>query len=344
MLSWSAVASVVVAIFYVLTLAPVTRAATTEPIGNAGFARGNIIFSKDPFFAGDKVRIYTIIFNGSDGDLSGAVEFFADSASIGKTDFSVKGGGTIRDVWTDWTATVGDHKITAKIVNARVSFAGSAPYAVVLEMAESGAVQVTVDQDTDHDGTPDKTDPDMDGDGLANIVEIEQGYDPLKKDSDGDGVSDRAEYEAMIKVAVPAEKWYPISIASGTESVVRIAVDSIKNAVGSTTAVLAREYADGVGGFAESARRSAADWAGKNATSLRKELNRDAVTNVEISSGDESKIKTAVKDFSSPERPIKYALMLATGALHFILTNKWLTYFLLSFAIYLALKVLYRYR
>ncbi|MBI5742497.1 MAG: hypothetical protein HZA25_01500, partial [Candidatus Niyogibacteria bacterium] len=49
------------AIFFVAFSARAAEA----PLRNAGFARGGIMFSKDPFFTGDKVRVYTIIWNGS---------------------------------------------------------------------------------------------------------------------------------------------------------------------------------------------------------------------------------------------------------------------------------------
>ena len=40
--------------------------ADTATIKNAGFIQGNIWFSKNPFFEGDTVRIYSAIINSSD--------------------------------------------------------------------------------------------------------------------------------------------------------------------------------------------------------------------------------------------------------------------------------------
>ncbi|MEO0990424.1 MAG: hypothetical protein AAFX00_05675, partial [Pseudomonadota bacterium] len=50
--------------------------------------------------------------------------------------------------------------------------------------------------DTDRDGVEDNRDPDIDGDGLINSVELSSGTYPYKADSDGDGVSDPRELEA----------------------------------------------------------------------------------------------------------------------------------------------------
>lgn len=50
--------------------------------------------------------------------------------------------------------------------------------------------------DTDFDGIEDAMDDDIDGDGLDNAVELEQGTFPYKADSDGDGVDDMAELSA----------------------------------------------------------------------------------------------------------------------------------------------------
>src|SRR3989338_5661631 len=43
---------------------------------NAGFVPGNIWYSLDPFLEGDKIKIYTLIFNPDPRELSGTVIFF----------------------------------------------------------------------------------------------------------------------------------------------------------------------------------------------------------------------------------------------------------------------------
>jgi len=51
-------------------------------------------------------------------------------------------------------------------------------------------------EDTEREGSEDKDDPDIDGDGLSNARERSLGTFPYKADSDGDGVLDATEVEA----------------------------------------------------------------------------------------------------------------------------------------------------
>lgn len=85
---------------------------------NAGFVPGNIWYSKDPFAEGDKIKIYTLIFNPDTRKFSGTVNFFDNSILLGTKKFNVAGTST-EDVSIDWTATAGDNEIFAQIQNAK---------------------------------------------------------------------------------------------------------------------------------------------------------------------------------------------------------------------------------
>ncbi len=111
-MSFKKVAIVLLLIFVVL---PTKSHAQTS---NAGFVSGNIWYSVDPFSEGDKVKIYTLIFNPDSRKLSGTVIFFDNNVFLGKKDFIAEGKG-VKDVSIDWTATVGDHSIFGKIENAK---------------------------------------------------------------------------------------------------------------------------------------------------------------------------------------------------------------------------------
>lgn len=167
--------------------------AVEAPIKNAGFVPANIWYSKEPFFEGDKIRIYTVIFNGSTEDIVGAVEFLDNGALISATDFSLASGGRVRDVWVDWVAESGKHVITARITEVSVIKEGGKKVPVILENAETGKSERIVDMDTDSDGIGNSDDSDDDNDTVPDVDEVKNGTDPLKKDTDGNGIFDDEE-------------------------------------------------------------------------------------------------------------------------------------------------------
>lgn len=83
---------------------------------NVGFVKENIWYSKDPFVEGDKIKVYTLIFNPEDRQLSGTVNFFDDTLLLGKKDFKLTSQSS-QVVSIDWTVTAGTHKIFARIAN-----------------------------------------------------------------------------------------------------------------------------------------------------------------------------------------------------------------------------------
>ncbi len=91
---------------------------TQAQSSNAGFVPGNIWYSIDPFQEGDKLKIYTVLFNPDPREFSGTVIFFDKTTFLGKKDFAITGRG-VKDISIDWTATLGDHTISAKIENAK---------------------------------------------------------------------------------------------------------------------------------------------------------------------------------------------------------------------------------
>ncbi|WP_248624141.1 LPXTG cell wall anchor domain-containing protein [Enterococcus cecorum] len=56
---------------------------------------------------------------------------------------------------------------------------------------QEGVVKVTIQRDTDGDGTPDVKDTDDDNDGIDDKDEAGKGTDPKNPDSDGDGINDK---------------------------------------------------------------------------------------------------------------------------------------------------------
>lgn len=116
------------------------------PISNAGFAPSNIWYSRDPFYAGESVRIYTVIFNSSTYDLTGAVDFLDNGVSVGKAKFSISHGGRAQDLWTDWKAGEGKHTITARLTDV-LADGPNGKQAVLLPNTETGKNERVVDID-----------------------------------------------------------------------------------------------------------------------------------------------------------------------------------------------------
>ncbi len=115
-------------------------------IKNSGFVQASIWYSKDLFFAGETVRVYTIIFNGSAYGLTGNVEFLDNGAVIGKTNFSLSGNGRVQDVWVDWKTAPGAHTIIARLVNV-IADGPNGKQSVSLDNAETGKSERIVDVD-----------------------------------------------------------------------------------------------------------------------------------------------------------------------------------------------------
>ncbi len=209
--------------------------------GSIGFVQGNIWYSKDPFFAGNAVRIYSGVFNGGSDDIIGTVEFSDNGSVIGTSEFQAVGGGRLREVWIDWQATAGAHTITAKIARALVTRAGKPNEPAQIVNGDSGQSARDVDIDTDGDNTGNTTDTDDDNDGVSDVDELRRGTDPLLKDTDGDGLSDKTDPAPTVKGAAiqpvnstqassPVMDTANKAVASVTETIDTVA-DRIKNAL-----------------------------------------------------------------------------------------------------------------
>jgi hypothetical protein len=85
---------------------------------SAGFVPGNIWYSPNPFEEGDKIKIYTVLFNPDAREFSGTVIFFDKTTFLGKKDFKVE-PRSVQDISIDWTVNIGEHVIFAKIENAK---------------------------------------------------------------------------------------------------------------------------------------------------------------------------------------------------------------------------------
>lgn len=154
--------------------------------GDLAFSEGSVWFANDYFFEGSTVRIWASVQNASNQDLLGTVRFTSSDGIIG-TDQPISALANKTDeVFVDWTPpSYGDYTITATII----------PWDGTLDNSGNNVIQktITVQQDTDHDGIPNSSDPDKDGDGVNNEEDAFPVTASESKDTDGDGQGNNAD-------------------------------------------------------------------------------------------------------------------------------------------------------
>ncbi len=215
---------ILLSIALVWALSPLPGHAQVAATENVGFIPSNIWYSKEPFFDGDKIRIYTVIYNSSDQDIAGTVAFSDNGAEIGTTNFSIT-QGRVQDLWVNWTATAGAHKISASIKDTTTQLPSGEKVAITIANAQAGGREQVVEKDIDHDGVSDTKDADVDGDGISNTEEKKMGTDPFAADTDGDGKKDGEDAEPLVsnKTSVAQtvdrvkEEVLPVAIDSGSK-------------------------------------------------------------------------------------------------------------------------------
>jgi len=130
-----------IVLFLIFSILPIQKIFAQS--SNTGFIPANIWYSKDPFEEGDKVKIYTLIFNPDTKELSGTVNFFDKTILLGKKDFTVAVNAT-KAISTDWTVTVGDHSIFGEIENAKFLLSNGTYEAVSLTQNQTEKSSRTV--------------------------------------------------------------------------------------------------------------------------------------------------------------------------------------------------------
>ncbi len=163
-----------------------------EKSSRAGIIPNNIWYSEDVFFAGGNIRIYSVLFNNSDLEVSGQAEFNDSSKIICTKSFIIMPNDIVK-VWCDWTANYGNEKIGLKIINARAVDSLGKEQKINLVNAESRSSEIFIDMDTDGDKIGNREDRDDDNDGLSDDEEAKLGTNPLVADTDGDGLKDGEE-------------------------------------------------------------------------------------------------------------------------------------------------------
>jgi len=159
--------------------------------------------SKKDVFAGDTVKIYTVVVNNNFSTLSATVNFLGNGVSVGKTRVENVKFEEARQIWVEYTLPEGNLKMSVQLENVSAKDDQGRNIAVSPdELSSSGEPQdFFVDVDTDRDGIGNQKDTDDDNDGLSDEEEKVRGSDPLKKDTDGDGLGDQEEVKKGLDPA-----------------------------------------------------------------------------------------------------------------------------------------------
>lgn len=110
-----------------------------------GFIPSNIWYSKDPFEEGDKIKIYTLVFNSDKRELSGSVLFFDNNVLLGKKNF-IAAPSSVAQVSINWNVNAGDHDIFAKIESSKFTISAGKYEDVYLNENESEHSKRTVNK------------------------------------------------------------------------------------------------------------------------------------------------------------------------------------------------------
>lgn len=122
-------------------LAPLFTFAETAS-QNIGLVEHTIWYSKDPFYEGDTIKIYTLLYNSATSPVSGTVEFYDGRVTLGKKDVLIS-PESAKDVSISWVVTAGDHSISAKFLNPTMAINGT-PQPITVENDVSAEQKVFV--------------------------------------------------------------------------------------------------------------------------------------------------------------------------------------------------------
>ena len=183
--------------------APLVSSATTTPTVLAGVPKSPLWFSQDPFFAGETVTIYSVVYNSTPYDFSGSLEMKDGTTPVGRKDFTIKAGEGAQVVSFSWRATQGNHTLHAEIVDKNFLSSDQSAFAANVPTLGTGDVKRFADVDTDGDRIGDTLDTDDDGDGLSDVAERKLGTSSTIADTDLDGIPDGKDPHPLKKDELP---------------------------------------------------------------------------------------------------------------------------------------------
>ncbi len=139
---------------------PSTLFAATVP---AGVPKDTLWFSEDPIFVGDRISIFSIVYNSTSYRLSGTMELYDGTTTIGKKEFVVGSGGAAQIISFPWEVTPGEHLFRAVITDNELRQEGEngimVPQGAVIQDTQTLAMKRFADFDANHNRIPDRNEP-----------------------------------------------------------------------------------------------------------------------------------------------------------------------------------------
>lgn len=195
-----------------------SQEASAKVTADLGIRAEDISFSTWPLIAGSKTRIYAVIHNFGEEDMTGFVSFYQGTKLLGTPQFvSVKAKGFADEVFVDFIVPDSAFNILAMIQetdppdeNPENNQALTKLFYPLLDSDHDGIpdesdncpLLANPDQkDSDQDKIGDLCDDDWDNDGLKNEEEIKRKTDPYNPDTDGDGLVDGADPFPLIPLS-----------------------------------------------------------------------------------------------------------------------------------------------
>ncbi len=144
--------------FFVILLACMPGLAFARTM-HAGLPSEQLWFSKDPFFAGDTITIFTLIFNSSNYRLSGTMTLKDGTSTLNTKPFVVDGLGGSQVVTFPLLMTKGNHSFSAVITQGELSQNGTTQTDAFIIATHTPKVMRFADDDKNQNGIGDSLEP-----------------------------------------------------------------------------------------------------------------------------------------------------------------------------------------